>query len=169
MSSVSSASDKWPDEPDEPDPESRWGDPEEDLVSIPSVEGPAAAEPADPDDEIDVDSEVAKFFWVSVVYANVALGGVTIGLLLVWFRGQWTVGGVAVAVGCFALYRTYDLYRTYQAEVLGESDDPADTTDGDTVDPASTAEVTQTRVTDAGTNSSPTGATDHNPPDSDDE
>ena len=161
-----SESDKWPDEPDEPDPESRWGDPENDLVSIPSVEGPAVAEPGD---EIEVDSEVAKFFWVSVVYANVALGGVSIGLLLVWFRGQWTVGGGAVVVGCFALYRTYDLYRTYQTEVVEGSDDPADATDGGTDDVASTAAATQTGAVDTGTDSSPTGAADHDPTDSDDE
>lgn len=164
-----SESDKWPDEPDEPDPESRWGDPEDDLVSIPSVEVPAAAEPAEPGDTVEVDSEVAKFFWVSVVYANVALGGVSIGLLLVWFRGQWMVGGGAVVVGCFALYRTYDLYRTYQAEVVEGSDDPANATDDATDDPASTAEATQTGVIDPGTDSSSTGATDPDPTDSDDE
>jgi hypothetical protein len=109
--------DEWPDEPDEPDPESRWGNPEEDLVSIPSV---GADE--EPTDEaagagIEADGEVARFFWVSVVYANVALGGICVGLLLVGFRGQWTLGGGAVAVGLLALYRTYDLYRTYRAEV----------------------------------------------------
>jgi hypothetical protein len=122
-------SDKWPDEPDEPDPESRWGNPEEDLVSIPSVEGPAATDSGEAGAGVEIDSEVARLFWVSVVYANVALGGVAIGLMLVVFRGQWTVGGGAVAIGCFALYRTYDLYRTYQAEVVEECDDPDSVTD----------------------------------------
>jgi len=129
---VPADSDTWPDEPDEPDPESRWGNPEEDLVSIPSVEGPAAVDSGEPGAGVEIDSEVARLFWVSVVYANVALGGVAIGLLLVIFRGQWTIGGGAVAIGCVALYRTYDLYQTYQAEVV-ESDDPADS-GGDAAD-----------------------------------
>ncbi|WP_049985831.1 DUF7322 domain-containing protein [Halobellus rufus] len=114
--------DEWPDEPDEADPESRWGDPESDLVSVPSVDDPAA----DVDEEgagVEVDGDLAKFFWATVVYANVALAGISLGLLLVGFRGQWTWGGGAVVVGLFALYRTYDLYRTYQEQGVGESDD----------------------------------------------
>ena len=129
MSTVPAESDKWPNEPDEPDPESRWGNPEEELVSIPSVESPAAVDSGEPGAGVEIDSEVAKLFWVSVIYANVALGGVAIGLLLVLFRGQWRVGGGAVAIGCFALYRTYDIYRTYQTEVAGESDESAGSDD----------------------------------------
>ena len=128
-------SDEWPDEPDEPDPEARWGDPETDLVSIPSVEGP---EPPDPGAEgagVEVDSEVAKFFWVSVVYANVALGGISIGLLLIGFRGEVTVGGVAVGVGLLASYRTYDVYQRYQTQVVenedGDGGDDRTATGGD--------------------------------------
>lgn len=112
--------DEWPDEPDEPTPESRWGDPEDDLVSIPSVDGPDAA-----DADIEIDGDVAKFFWVAVVYANLAVGGVAVGLLLVGFRQRWRVGGAAVAVGLLALYRTYDVYRTYQTDVVAD-DDSAD-------------------------------------------
>jgi hypothetical protein len=115
---VASESDKWPDEPDEPDPESRWDDPENDLVSVPSVE-PPDLDPGSEGAGIEVDAEVARLFWAAVVYANIALGGVAIGLLLVLFRGQVTVGGAAVAVGLFALYRTYDLYRTHQERAVG--------------------------------------------------
>jgi hypothetical protein len=115
-------SDEWPDEPDEPDPEARWGDPENDLVSVPNVE----REDLDPGSEgagIEMDAEVARLFWAAVVYANIALGGVAIGLLLVLFRGQVAIGGAAVAIGLFALYRTYDLYRTHQERVVeGEGD-----------------------------------------------
>ena len=117
--------DRWPDEPDEPDPEPRWGNPEKDLVSVPSVE----IETPDPGSEgggAEIDAEVARLFWAAVVYANVAVAGVTIGPLLVAFRGQLTVGGVAIAVGLLALYRTYDLYRTYRERTV---DDDADVTD----------------------------------------
>ncbi|GGJ08818.1 hypothetical protein GCM10008995_18330 [Halobellus salinus] len=110
-------SDKWPDEPDEPDPESRWGDPEDDLVSVPSVESPAL-DPGAEGAGIEIDGELARLFWAAVVYANIALGGVSIGLLLVLFRGQVTVGGAGIAVGLVALYRTYDLYRTHQERVV---------------------------------------------------
>lgn len=120
--------DEWPDEPDDPDPESRWGDPEDDLVSVPSVEVPGEA-----DEEgagVAVDGDLAKFFWATVVYANVALAGISIGLLLVGFRGQWGWGGGAVAVGLFALYRTYDLYRTYREDIAGQDGDEEDGDDG---------------------------------------
>ena len=120
-------SDEWPDEPDESDPEARWGDPETDLVSIPSVEAPEPPDPGPEGADVEVDSEVAKFFWVSVVYANVALGGVSIGLLLVGFRGEVTVGGAAVGVGLLASYRTYDVYQRYQTRVVeGEDGDGGD-------------------------------------------
>lgn len=118
---MSADPDEWPDEPDEPDPESRWGDPEDDLVSVPSVDIPGEAA----DDEgagIDVDGEIATFFWGAVVYTNVGLGGVSLGLLLVGFRGQWLWGGAAVGVGVLALYRTYDLYERYRAQVVAEGD-----------------------------------------------
>ncbi len=117
--------DEWPDEPDEPDPESRWGDPENDLVSVPSVED---TDPGSEGAGVEVDGEIARFFWVSVVYANVALGGVAVGLLLVAFRGQVTVGGIAVVVGVLALYRTYDVYHRYREDVVDDEGDDGDRT-----------------------------------------
>lgn len=137
--SVPSDSDPWPDEPDEPDPEARWGNPEEDLVSVPSVET-RAPDPGSEGGGVEVDAEVARLFWAAVVYANVAVAGVTVGPLLVAFRDQLTVGAIAIAVGLLALYRTYDLYRTYRERIVGSdaSDDDADVaderTDGDATD-----------------------------------
>lgn len=127
--------DEWPDEPDEPDPEARWGSPEEDLVSVPSVD---TGDPGAAGAGIEVDGEISKFFWAAVVYANAALGGVAVGVLLVVFRGRLTVGAVAIAVGLLALYRTYDVYRRYQEYVDGseggdrtERGDAAAGADGD--------------------------------------
>jgi len=120
---VPSEFDEWPDEPDEPDPESRWSDPEDDLVSVPSVED---LDPGSEGAGIEVDGEIAKFFWISVIYANVALGGISVGLLVIGFRGQLVVSGIAIAVGLLALYRTYDVYRRYQERVV-ESEDGDDT------------------------------------------
>ena len=118
-------SDEWPDEPDEPDPEEDWGDPEEDLVSVPSVDVPGAEDEGE-DLGAEIDGDVAKFFWAAVVYANIALAGISIGLLLVAFRGQWGWGGGAAVVGVFALYRTYDLYRTYREDIAADFDDAAE-------------------------------------------
>jgi len=126
---------RWPDEPDEFDPveqfgfdepdefspEKRWGDPEHDLPNVP--EAPRGGE---------IDEEVQRTFWASVVFANVALGGISLGLMLIYFRGQWTVGLGALGVGVFALARTYLYYRQFtrersdDGEADGASDDAAE-------------------------------------------
>jgi hypothetical protein len=96
--------DPWPDEPEEPAPESRWGDPERDLPRVPT---PAV-------DEEDVDPEILETFWRSVVLANVALFGLALGPMLVFFRGQWLWGGAAVALGAVAGLRVYHHYRAFE-------------------------------------------------------
>lgn len=96
-------SEKWPDEPDEENPESHWGDPERDLPKVPEVRTPGSDSSADP--------ELVKLFWASVIAANVGLLGVSLGLLLVFFEGDWTYGGLSVAVGAFGFLRTYTYYR----------------------------------------------------------
>jgi hypothetical protein len=96
----------WPDEPDEPSAETRWGNPERDLPRIPEVST----------DESDVDPHTFKTFWVSVVFANAALFGVSLGLMLWYFRGQALLGGSLVAVGLLAGARTYAAYRTFRDE-----------------------------------------------------
>jgi hypothetical protein len=96
--------DEWPDEPDEPKPEDRWGNPEEDLVSVP--EAPRF-------DDSDVDPELSAFWWRTVVLANVALGGVTIGPMVIFFERMWLVGGVAFLVGALAFVRVYQHVRWF--------------------------------------------------------
>ena len=82
-----------PVEPEEYDPADQFGSPEHDLV--PEVPTPAAA----PED---VDRDLAQTWWTSVFLANVALGAPAIGLMLIYFRGQWQGGGTAVLVGLLA-------------------------------------------------------------------
>ena len=112
-------SDEWPDEPEEDDPESRWGDPERDLPTVPEVAtpDPGAADP-----------ELTRLFWASVVAANIALFGLALGPMLVFFRGDWTLGAASVAVGAFALFRTYTYYRRVGAR--RDDGDDAGTDDG---------------------------------------
>ena len=118
-------SDEWPDEPEEENPESRWGDPERDLPRIPEVATPDPGESS-------ADPELLKLFWASVVAANVALFGLALGPMLIFFRGDWLLGGASVAVGAFALYRTYTYYRRVRAR----RDDGGDAPDGDDEDGA---------------------------------
>jgi hypothetical protein len=131
---------RWPDEPDEFDPverfgfdepdefspEERWGDPERDLPNVP--------EPPQGDE---VDEELQRTFWASVVLVNVALGGVSIGLMLIYFRGQWLVGGGAFTVGVFALARTYLTYREFARNRL----DGDEETDGEESRPCGEADA----------------------------
>lgn len=113
--------DPWPDEPEQPnpesDPESRWDDPENDLPRIPTPDT----------DETDVDPEILETFWRSVVLANVALFGISLGPMLIYFRGQWRFGLAAVAIGSIAGFRVYQHYRAFEARhTEGDPDDGAE-------------------------------------------
>ncbi|WP_299332007.1 DUF7322 domain-containing protein [Haloplanus sp.] len=114
-------SDPWPEEPKQPEPESRWGNPEDDLPRVPTPDT----------DETDVDPEVLETFWRSVLLANVAVLGVALGPMLVYFRGQWRFGLAAVAVGAIAGLRVYQHYRAFTSRHAGDtaSDGPEDTDD----------------------------------------
>ena len=123
-------SDEWPDEPAEEAPESRWGDPERDLPNVPEVAMPDS-------EETSADPELLRLFWASVVAGNVALLGLALGPMLVFFRDDWTLGAVSVAVGAFALYRTHVYYRRVRARRNeGRDDDANGTAAGDGPDDA---------------------------------
>ncbi|WP_199174838.1 DUF7322 domain-containing protein [Halegenticoccus soli] len=119
--------DPWPDEPDEPDPEARWSDPERELPTVPSVPDPRVSEPKPRPEAV---REIAGPFWASVVFVNLGLFALCLGLMLVYFRDQWTIGGGLVVGGTLALVRTYQIYREFR-----RSRDGADGTDADGDDP----------------------------------
>jgi hypothetical protein len=110
----------WPDEPEEDNPESRWGnpeskwgDPECDLPRVPEVTT----------EESDVDPHVFNSFWVSVAFTNVAVFGVSLGAMLWFFRGQ------ALLVGVLAGLRTYASYRSFKnGNGNGSGNEPEDRT-----------------------------------------
>ena len=80
-------------------------------VDVPSVEDPSESLP----DPSTVDPEIQRSFAVAVIYANVAVLGVSLGLMLIGFRGQWRWGGFAVVVGLLAgvrVYQTVQAFRT---------------------------------------------------------
>ncbi|MFB6304888.1 MAG: hypothetical protein ABEH47_06965 [Haloferacaceae archaeon] len=99
--------DDHPHEPDEFDPEERWGSPEEDLPNVPTAPSPDV-------DESDVDPELLGLWWRSVALANVALGGVAVGLMVIGFRGMWVPGLAGVGLGLLAAFRLYQYYRTFE-------------------------------------------------------
>lgn len=108
----------WPDEPDELDPESRWGDPERDLPRVPSAPKPTTR-------EADVDPDVLETFWLSVLLANVAVFGLSLGPMLIFFRGMWLWGGASMALGAVCLLRVYQHYRAFEARRADDEDGDA--------------------------------------------
>ena len=104
------------DGPDEEahDPETPFGreSPEHDLgprVEIPAVDAPSEG-------ETDIDPDLAARWWGSVVLANVALGGVAVGAMVVFFRGQWELGGLFVLVGLVAAAGLVRIVRRVERE-----------------------------------------------------
>lgn len=128
-----------PDDPEDDNPLQKWLDAEERLSSEPADSGRIAEEsaPGAPEvdlEEVDVTSETSRYFWAAVVLANVGLAGVSIGLMLIGFRGQWTVGGAVLLLGVLALARTYHVYRqfrTYRADDAASDSDGDGTSEGD--------------------------------------
>ena len=64
----------------------------------------------------DVPAELALAFWSVVVSVNVGLFAASLGLMLVYFRGQWRLGGGVVALGVGTLAYGYLKYRRYQQQ-----------------------------------------------------
>lgn len=132
------------DDPEDDDPLQKWHDAEKHLSSEPTgVEERLSSEPTDPGraaeesapqapeiEDVDVSSETSRHFWAAVGLANLGIAGVSLGLMLIGFRGQWVEGGVLVLVGLFALARTYHVYRRFRSrradEAASESDGDAD-------------------------------------------
>jgi hypothetical protein len=94
--------DPWPDEPEEFDPDSL----------APSVDVPEAPDVS----ETEVDDELFRAFWGSVVMLNVALMGVSLGAMFLYFRGNLRLGGGAMVVGVVAAVFTYRYYAGYRRD-----------------------------------------------------
>lgn len=91
-------------------------DPTEDLgPEIPSVDVPQVAED---NENADMDSDVPQdlfvTFWGLVVTLNLALFATSLGLMLVYFRGQLRLGGGLFALGVLAFAYAYYKYRRYR-------------------------------------------------------
>ncbi|WP_313691113.1 DUF7322 domain-containing protein [Halorarum halobium] len=111
--------------------------PAEEYVDIPEVDPPSVRtrevdpptvrNPADDlTDPADVDADVLTAFWTAVLYANVALFGVSFGLMLIGFRAQWRWGGAAILVGLLAGVRVYQTHRAFKRRDTGGEDGDGD-------------------------------------------
>ena len=101
---------------DVPQSESETPDADEEFLEPPESEA------------VEVDTETARSFWAAVVYVNVGLFVIVLGLLLAGFRGRTVVGAGLVGGGALALYRAWTVYRAFEAS------EGATETDGDESD-----------------------------------
>jgi hypothetical protein len=120
-----------PEDPPQAEADLLPDDPAEDLAPDP---------PTVPDTSTnEVDADLKKRFWSLVLVFNVALFGMSLGAMLVGFRGRWEVGGAIFAVGAFAFLRGWWGYRRVSAETEDseETDDSESEGNGDDSDDAS--------------------------------
>lgn len=88
---------------EEPDPEADLPDPERELPSVPeapSVPPESAAPPA-----------LLRDFWAAVLIFNVALAGVSVGLMALAFTDDWRLGWGLLAAGVAAALFGLRRYR----------------------------------------------------------
>lgn len=91
----------------EPDPEADLPDPESELPTVPSVDVP---EPPDPDLD-DVPDDLLQGFWSTVLLLNATLLAAALGVLLVVFDVDRTVGALLVVLAALLGRRSYRRYR----------------------------------------------------------
>ncbi|WP_181693314.1 hypothetical protein [Natronomonas sp. LN261] len=94
----------WPDEPDEFEPDSLGPDPPDSTRTL--RESLGATE--------DVSEDLFRAFWASVLLLNVALAALSIGAMLVYFRGNYAGGGPALFIGAVAALATARYYWRFK-------------------------------------------------------
>lgn len=96
---------------EEPDPEADlpFGEPDPEARLIPETPSASIPNPA----EADVSDDLFKTFWGLVVTLNLGLFAISFGPMLVYFRGQWRLGGGLFLLGVAAFGYAYYKYRAY--------------------------------------------------------
>jgi len=91
------------------------GDPDESDPDSPDPGTPSVGTDGGDAVEIDSDDEgVLRTFYGAVISLNVAMAAVPLGLMLIHFRGDWELGGLAVLVGLVAALATYRFYYVFR-------------------------------------------------------
>ena len=112
-------------DPDESDPDSpNPGTPSVGTDGGDAVEINSDADEINSDDDeinsdaVEVNSDddewVLRTFYGAVISLNVAMAAVPLGLMLIHFRGDWELGGLAVLVGLVAALATYRFYYVFR-------------------------------------------------------
>ena len=137
---VADGSEHEPDEPEEPDPEADFRDPESDSLTIPRVDTEDAGSGLTSDlrsdfvdedvkvpevdaptgTEADVPPDLQKTFWALVIVVNGAVLGIALGAMLLVFEGD-TDRGVPLLAGGFLLFGF--AYRRYRQFRISEDED----------------------------------------------
>lgn len=94
-------------EPEEFDPESLG--PETPTVRDHTVENLEM-------DTDEVDEVLLRTFWGAVIALNVAMAAIPLGLLVIYFRGNWQLGGLSIAIGCVGASAAVRFYRIFRAD-----------------------------------------------------
>ena len=82
----------------------------------PSVrDDPRGTVDLEPDDD-DVDEVLHRTFWGAVIAIDVAMATIPLGLLVIYFRGDVALGGLALAVGAVAAGAAVRCYMTFRAD-----------------------------------------------------
>ena len=101
-------------DPDESDPDS----PDPGMPSVGTDGGDADEIDSDGGDDVEIDSGddegVLRTFYGAVISLNIAMAAVPLGLMLIHFRGDWELGGLAVLVGLVAALATYWFYYVFR-------------------------------------------------------
>lgn len=117
--------DDHPEEPDrkypEPDPEADLDDPAEELVSVPET-----PEPPSTMAESEVPQGLLQSFLALVVLANVAVFGLVVGPMALYFYPDPRLGAAMVAAGAFAALAGARRYRQVQREQAAAAGDDGD-------------------------------------------
>jgi hypothetical protein len=111
---VSDDDGRWPDEPDDP---GRLDDVEPDPESELAPEAPEVDVPEPPDPSSgDASEGLVRSFWKLVAMFNLALFAVSLGPMLVVFRGEWVNGGAVFFLGVAVFVYGYVRYRRARAQ-----------------------------------------------------
>lgn len=134
MNPLEDDEDAWPDEPEEFEPENLGPEAPDTSSNIDSRVKDSLGATAD------MEEGVFRAFWGAVVFLNTALAALSIGAMLVYFRGDWAMGGPALLIGTIAAGFTIRFYlqgkrklreRDEESEDEAEDDDTGGDADPD--------------------------------------
>jgi hypothetical protein len=118
----------WPDEPEGFEPDDLGPDAPDPTANVDSRVKESLGATAD------MEEGLFRAFWGAVVFLNTALAALSIGSMLVYFRGDWTMGGPALLVGTIAAVFTVRFYLKGKRKLRERDEREDETEDSDAVE-----------------------------------